>query len=197
MYCGNVETNTLICLTSGGMKNKEGNNGLSNVNQITLVHNHENNITESHQMKKEDIELSNEDQNATTFTTKKKKNEKKATWESIKPIVKVYSNNRKIRRMGGRWTEVIQDKINQKYPGCVLVFKTHHVKSGYRKKCTPFVVVSASCKGNACNATFKCVIDTEPPRVFEEGFTITIECTVNGHVQHYDDEVNRRPITGK
>lgn len=115
-------------------------------------------------------------------------------WARIKPINKTYSNGRSIRIMTGNWTDIFQNEINKENPGCVLRFKTHHIKRpDSRKKFGPFLLATAVCKGTECTGVFKFSIENEP--VAEQ--TVTVKFELSGSIKHSKEEVNRRNLKGE
>lgn len=101
---------------------------------------------------------------------------------------------RPVRRLDKNWTSMFAEEVNSVHSGCVLAFKSHRVKAGGSRKISgPFLVASAICKGINCHGNFLFIIDEEPA----DNVDVNIRCEVSGSIQHEENEVNRRHISGK
>lgn len=115
-------------------------------------------------------------------------------WSEIKPEVKVYGGKgRTVRRLQNNWTDIFSEKAKMYHPGCVLTFKTHHVKAvKSRKVFSSFLIATAYCRGIHCRGKYVFTILNEPSEA-----PVTVYCSLKGPLCHKQDEVNRRNITGE
>ena len=116
-------------------------------------------------------------------------------WDTMKPEVKNYSNGRKVMRLNKNWTEIFADKTNEVFKGCVLAFRSHHVKAPKSRKIFgPYMVATATCKGLYCKGNFEFKIENDP--CCGSDIDIVVNCKVNGCINHNEEEINRRHLSG-